>query len=91
MPADVMSEMVVRKVMSSSIIMIQLIRNASEDAITIRLHAQNVASVGEVWLPEIIGTLQVCALGLLAHLKKTREVKWACRVEATSIMSVVKE
>jgi hypothetical protein len=48
MPADVMSEMVVRKVMSSSIIMIQLIRNASEDAITIRLHAQNVASVGEV-------------------------------------------
>ncbi len=29
------------------------------------------------------------ALGLLANLKETREVKWACWVEATSIMSVV--
>ncbi len=31
------------------------------------------------------------ALGLLANLKETREVKWACQVEATSIASVVKE
>ncbi len=31
-----------------------------------------------------------CALGLLANLKETREVKWACQVEATSIRSVVK-
>ncbi len=32
-----------------------------------------------------------CALGLLANLKETRKVKWACRVKATSIVSVVKE
>ncbi len=31
------------------------------------------------------------ALGLLAILKETREVKRACRVEATSIKSVVNE
>jgi hypothetical protein len=31
-----------------------------------------------------------CALGLLVYLKKTREVKGACQVEATSITSVVK-
>ncbi len=31
------------------------------------------------------------ALGLLANLKKTREVKGASQVEATSIMPVVKE
>ncbi len=31
------------------------------------------------------------ALDLLANLKETHKVKWACRVEATSIMSVVKE
>ena len=30
------------------------------------------------------------ALGLLANLKETRKVKWACRVEATSITSVAK-
>ncbi len=33
----------------------------------------------------------VVALGLLANLKETREVKQACRVKATSIRSVVKE
>ncbi len=32
----------------------------------------------------------VHALGLFANLKETREVKWACWVEVTSIMSVVK-
>ncbi len=32
-----------------------------------------------------------CALGLLANLKWTREVKGACRVEATSISTVFKE
>ncbi len=31
------------------------------------------------------------ALGLLANLKETREVKRACQVEATSIKSVVDE
>jgi hypothetical protein len=31
-----------------------------------------------------------CTLGLLAYLKKICEVKGACRVEATSITSVVK-
>ncbi len=31
------------------------------------------------------------ALGLLANLKETHEVKWACQVEATSITSEVKE
>jgi hypothetical protein len=31
------------------------------------------------------------ALGLLANLKETREVKGACRVEATSITTVFKE
>jgi hypothetical protein len=31
------------------------------------------------------------ALGLLASLKKTREVKGACWVEATSIMTVLKD
>ncbi len=31
------------------------------------------------------------ALGLLANLKKTREIKWASQVKAASIMSVVKE
>ncbi len=31
------------------------------------------------------------ALGLLANLKKTHEVKGACQVEAASIMAVVKE
>ncbi len=30
------------------------------------------------------------ALGLLANLKETPEVKWVCRVKATSIRSVVK-
>jgi hypothetical protein len=48
MPSDVISELMECKVMSSSIIMIQLIQNATEEAITIQLHAQNVASVGEV-------------------------------------------
>ena len=48
MPSDAISELVARKVMSSSIIMVQLIQNAMEEAITTRLHAQNVASVGEV-------------------------------------------
>jgi hypothetical protein len=31
------------------------------------------------------------ALGLLANLKKTHEVKGACRVEVTSITTIVKE
>jgi hypothetical protein len=48
MPADVVSELVVHKIMSSSIIMVQLVQNAMEEAITIRLYAQNLASVGEV-------------------------------------------
>ncbi len=60
MPADVTSELVARKVMSSSIIMVRLIQTATEEAITIRLHSQNVASTGEVWLPEIVGMLRVC-------------------------------
>jgi hypothetical protein len=47
-PSDVVSELVARKVMSSSIIMVELIQKAMEEAITIWLHAQNVASVGEV-------------------------------------------
>jgi hypothetical protein len=33
----------------------------------------------------------IIAIGLLAHLKETRKVKGACQVEATSIMTVVKE
>ncbi len=33
----------------------------------------------------------ICALVLLANLKKTHEVKGACRVEATSIATVLKE
>jgi hypothetical protein len=43
---------------------------------------------------EIFSQICFCALGLLANLKKTFEVfevKGACRVEATSIMTVVKE
>jgi hypothetical protein len=35
--------------------------------------------------------LPASALGLLANLKKTCEVKGACQVEATSITTVVKE
>ncbi len=34
---------------------------------------------------------QRCALGLLANLKKTREVKGTCRVEATSKTTLFKE
>jgi hypothetical protein len=47
-PSDVISKLMAHKVMSSSIIMVLLIQNATEEAITIRLHVQNVASVGEV-------------------------------------------
>jgi hypothetical protein len=36
------------------------------------------------------GGISVSALGLLANLKETREVKRACRVEATSVTAVVK-
>jgi hypothetical protein len=39
----------------------------------------------------IITIVYVNALGLLANLKETRKVKWVSQVEATSIMSVVKE
>ncbi len=43
-----------------------------------------------IWLHPYTVTPAKFALGLLANLKKTREVKWACWVEVTSIMSVVK-
>ncbi len=81
MPADVVSELVARKVMSSSIIVVQLVRNAMEEAVTIRLYAQNVASVGEVWLPELIGTLQIChgRLGIGIHyitIDKSHVAEW---------------
>jgi hypothetical protein len=48
MADDVVSELAACKVMSSSIIMVQLIQNAAEETITIWFYAQNVASVGEV-------------------------------------------
>ncbi len=37
-PADVVSDLVGHEIMSCSIIMIQLIQNATEKAITIQLH-----------------------------------------------------
>jgi hypothetical protein len=42
-----------------------------------------------LFLVLVILSLIRSAPGLLANLKETREVKRACRVEATSIMSVV--
>ncbi len=42
----------------------------------------------QVWWGPALSWL---ALGLLANLKETRKVNWVCRVETTSIMSVVKE
>jgi hypothetical protein len=37
--ADVVSDLVAREIMSSSVIMIQLIQNATKEAITVRLHS----------------------------------------------------
>jgi hypothetical protein len=46
-PADVVSDLVAREVISISVVMIQLIQNAMEEAFSVSPHTQNMPFIGE--------------------------------------------